>query len=169
MTDFLVAEAGIRQLHTRCADAVWRKDSAAFGDCFTKDGEWRISGMILKGRDHIAQTFGAIMGSFEAVLMNFHPPALEVGDGVAEGRTYTTELSAFANGERALAISTYYERYVLQGDRWRFAWRLFHMHYLGPPDLSGTYYRNTDYGPPPAMPGLDETSPDHSGMGASNS
>lgn len=169
MTDFLIAEAGIRQLHTRCVDAVWRKDAAAFGDCFTEQGEWRISGMILKGRDHIAQTFGAIMGSFEAVLMNFQPPALEVGDGVASGRTYVTELSAFANGERTLAISNYYERYVFEQTRWRFSWRLFHLHYLGPPDLSGSFFRNTDYGPPPAMPGLDETSPDHSGMGASNS
>lgn len=169
MTDFLVAEAGIRQLHSRCVDAVWRKDAAAFGDCFTQDGEWRISGLILQGRDKIAETFAAIMGSFEAVLMNFHPPALEVGRGVASGRTYTTELSAFANGERTLAISTYYERFVLLDDRWRFSWRLFHMHYLGPPDLSGSFYRNCDYGAPPAMPGLDEPSPDHSGMGASNS
>jgi ketosteroid isomerase-like protein len=169
MTDFMVAESGIRQLHTRCADAVWRKDAAAFGDCFTEDGEWRISGLILRGRDHIAQTFGGILDSFEHVLMNFHPPALEVGDGVASGRAYTTELSAFTNGDRTLAIGNYYERYALEGDRWRFSWRLFHLHYLGPTDMSGSFFRNTDYGPPPAMPGLEETSPDHSGMGAANS
>lgn len=169
MTDFLVAESGIRQLHARCADAVWRKDAGAFGDCFTEDGEWRISGLILKGRDTIVQTFAAILDSFEAVLMTFNPPLLDIGDGVASGRTYVTELSAFANGERTLAISNYYERFVLDGDRWRFSWRLFHLHYLGPTDLSGSFFRNTDYGPPPNMPDLGETSPDHSGMGAANS
>ena len=168
MTDFLVAESGIRQLHARCADAVWRKDAAAFGDCFTESGEWRISGMVLKGREQITGTFAAILGSFEAVLMNFHPPMLDVGEGVASGRTYTTELSAFADGTRLLAISNYYERFVLEDNLWRFSWRLFHMHYMGPTDLSGTYFKNIDYGPPPNMPSIDEVSPDHSGMGAAN-
>lgn len=169
MTDFVKAEAGIRQLHARCADAVWRKDAAAFGACFTKDGEWRIAGMVMKGSDTIAGSFGQIMTGFNRVLMTFRTPILEVGSGIASGRTYVTEQSAFADGKRTLAISTYYERFVEEGDRWLFAWRLFQLHYLGPADLSGSYFENKDYGPPPAMPPLDEMNPDHSGLGKRNS
>jgi hypothetical protein len=169
MTDFLKAEAGIRQLHARCADAVWRKDAAAFGDCFTREGEWRIAGLVMKGSDHIGQMFGQIMTGFDHVLMTFRTPILEVGDGIATGRTYVTEQSAFADGKRTLAISTYYERFAEEGDRWRFSWRLFQLHYLGPADLSGSFFENKDYGPPPAMPPLDEMSADHSGMGERNS
>ena len=40
MTDFLAADSGIRQLHARFVDAVWRKDGDSFADCFTEDGEW---------------------------------------------------------------------------------------------------------------------------------
>lgn len=48
MTDFSATEAAIRQLHALYADAVWRKDYESFGDCFTEDAEWRISGMGVK-------------------------------------------------------------------------------------------------------------------------
>ena len=48
MTDFTTAEAGIRALHQRYTDAVWRQDFDAFARCFAEDGEWRISGMVLK-------------------------------------------------------------------------------------------------------------------------
>ncbi len=44
MTDLAAADNGIRQLHARYADAVWRKDYPSFGDCFTEDCEWRIAG-----------------------------------------------------------------------------------------------------------------------------
>jgi hypothetical protein len=169
MSDFLAAEAGIRQLHARCADAVWRKDAAAFGACFTTDGEWRIAGLVMKGSGHIAEMFGQIMTGFDRVLMTFRTPILEVGPGIATGRTHVTEHSAFADGTRTLAISTYYERFAEQGGQWRFSWRLFQLHYLGPADLSGAYFDNRDYGPPPAMPPLDEMSADHSGMGKRNS
>ena len=39
MTDFLMAEAGIRQLHSRYIDSVYRKDFAAFGDCLGAFGD----------------------------------------------------------------------------------------------------------------------------------
>ena len=49
MSDFANIEAAIRQLHARYCDAVWRKDIAAFGDCFAKDAEWRIGGQETAG------------------------------------------------------------------------------------------------------------------------
>ena len=39
MTEFVIAESGIRQLHARYIDAVWRKDADAFANCFAEHGE----------------------------------------------------------------------------------------------------------------------------------
>lgn len=164
MTEFHVAAAGIQQLHSRYVDAVWRKDVAAFADCFTEDAEWRLTGLVFKGRDNIATFMQNVFPKYRFILMTFRTPLLEVGEGVATGRTYVSEQSVLANGTPFGPIGTYYERFVRQGDRWRFSWRLFHTSYVGPPDLSGTFFENPDYGAPPAMPGLDEPSFDRSGI-----
>lgn len=166
MTDFIVAETAIRQLHSRCIDAVWRRDYAAFGDCFTEPAEWRIAGMVLRGRAQIVSALERFITNSQRVLMTFRTPILEVGNGVASGRTYVSEQNAFINGRPGTTIGIYYERFVDQGDRWRFNWRLFQLHYAGPPDLSGSFFEHADYGPPPAMPDLDASTQNHSGMGA---
>ena len=43
MTNFVAAEAGIRQLQACCADAIWRKDADALGDCFAEDAVWWLT------------------------------------------------------------------------------------------------------------------------------
>lgn len=166
MTDFIVAETAIRQLHARYVDAVWRKDFAAFGDCFTEDAEWRIAGMVLRGRPEIVATLERLMTNFHRVVMTFRTPIIEVGNGTATGRTYVTEQNAFKSGRPGSTVGTYYERFIDQGDRWRFTWRLFQLHYIGPPDLSAPFFEQADYGPPPAMPPLDAPTYNYSGLGA---
>jgi ketosteroid isomerase-like protein len=161
MTEFNVAEAQIRQLHARYTDAVFRHDYAAFADCFMPEGEWRISGMVLKGREEIQSTIARILANFDRVLISFGTPILEVGDGSATGRTYVTEKCAWKNGERSTSIGRYYERFVADGKRWRFAWRLFQLHYRGPADLTGTFYDNPDFGALPGMPQLDAGTMNH--------
>ena len=156
MTDFAAAETGIRQLQARYVDAVWRKDSDGFGDCMASDCEWRIGGHIARGRAEIVDYIGLVFPRFRRIFLTFGTPILEVGDSVASGRTYVTEQSVFADGQPFFMIGTYYERFVDEGDRWRFAWRLFQFQYAGPSDLSGSFIDNVDFGAPPAMPGLDE-------------
>ncbi|MET0589131.1 MAG: SgcJ/EcaC family oxidoreductase [Novosphingobium sp.] len=160
MTDFAAAETGIRQLHALYTDAVWRQDAAAFANCFTEDGEWRISGMVLKGRPQIAETIARILDNMTRVLITFRTPLLEVGDGVASGRTYIDERCAWKNGNTNIAIGRYYERFVEVGGEWLFQWRLFELHYRGPPDMTGTFFDHPDLGPPPTMPPLDATTED---------
>jgi ketosteroid isomerase-like protein len=155
MTDFATAEAGIRELHERYTDAVWRQDFDAFGQCFAEDGEWRISGMALKGRSQCQETFTAIMARFNRVLISFRTPILEVGEGTAFGRTYIDERCAWKNGDTNISVGIYYERFVEQRGRWLFQWRLFQMLYRGDPDFTGTFYNFPDFGPPPNMPPLD--------------
>ena len=166
MTDFATIEAEIRQFHGLYADAVWRKDYDAFGDCFTEDAQWRISGMVLQGREQIVWNLRRLMPRFRRILMTFRTPILQVvGDGQATGRTYVTEQSALINGDPATTIGIYYERFVHQGDRWRCNWRLFQLHYMGAEDLSGPFFDNPDFGPPPHMPDLDAPTYNHSGFG----
>lgn len=165
MTDQVAVETAIRQFHALYTDAVWRKDYDAFGDCFTEDAEWRIAGMVLSGRPAIVDNLKRLMPSFRRVLMTFRTPILTMGDGTATGRTYVTEQNAFVNGRPGCSIGIYYERFIDQGDRWRCSWRLFQLHYLGPADLTGEFFDNPDFGPPPAMPPLDAPTFNHSGMG----
>jgi hypothetical protein len=154
-----IAES-IRDLHARYSDAVWRKDYAAFGACFTRDAEWRIGGLELRGRPHITQSIEAILGNFRKVLITFQSPILGAVEGILCARTYITEQVARTDGTANISIGRYYERFAHEDGRWLFAWRLFQRHYSGPPDLSGTYFDWDDYGAPPGMPPLDAPSGD---------
>ena len=160
MTDFLAAECGIRQLHGRYADAIWRQDSAAFAKCWTQDAVWKISGREALGRAEIAALFEASVAPSERVMMWSGIPVLEVGVGTATGRVQVTELIKRKTGEAFRTLALYYDHYREDAGHWRFARRHFNMYYFGPPDLSGDIYDGVlEYGPPPGMPGADDPTP----------
>ena len=156
MTDFMAADCGIRQLHARCLDAVWRKDADAFAACFAEDGEWKIAGIHMRGREEIRSTFAKLLGACERVQLILGPPLLDVGNGVATGRVQCTELAKMADGSSAMTLGVYYDRYVEAGGQWLFRWRHWGLHYRGPSDLSAAFVDCPDYGPFPGMPGADE-------------
>ncbi len=158
MNAFVETEAAIRQLHAKYTDAVWRKDLQAFGDCFTDDAEWRISGLVLKGRDQIVELMRKGFAHYQCILLNFRTPLLEVSDGGACGRTYVSEQSIFNDGSAYAPIGIYYERFVERDGAWKFSWRLFHTCYVGPPDMSGELFEVPDFGAWPNMPPLDAPS-----------
>jgi uncharacterized protein (TIGR02246 family) len=161
MIDQTSAAQEISQLYARYADAVWWHDYAAFGQCFAPDGEWRISGLELRGRAEITATIERILARLRKVRIVVGTPILYFGDdGTASGRIHMTEHCAWKNGDTNISLGTYYDRYALVDGRWLFAWRLFAMDYRGPPDLTGTWLETPDYGPAPAMPPLDATTPD---------
>lgn len=155
MSHLASAHSGIMELHSRYTDAVWRKDAAAFADCFTETGEWRISGRVMRGRAEIQDTISAILGNFIHVLMTFRPPILTLGEGCASGRTYVDERCAWKNGDRNISVGRYYEHFVEQDGRWLFEWRLFQLLYRGPADMTGEFFEHPDYGAPPGMPPRD--------------
>jgi hypothetical protein len=163
MTEFHVADAAVRQLHARYCDAAYRKDYDSFGDCFTEDCEWRIGGAILKGRSNIVDHAQKVFARFKRIFVTLRTPILDVGDGVASARTYLTEQNVLNDGTSIHPIGIYFERFVDCGDRWRFKWRLFQTHYVGPADLSGNFYDQPDYGAPPNMPAFDATTLDVTG------
>lgn len=153
--DFCTVDARVRQLHARYTDAVWRKDADAFAECFMPDGEWRISGMAMCGRGQIRDTIAAILGRMNRVLFTHGHAVLDCVDGEWLGRVMVNERVSWADGKSNISIGRYYERYVEHDGQIRFAWRLFELHYRGPPDLTGEWFQHPDYGPPPAMPPRD--------------
>ena len=164
MTELHIAECHIRQLHAHYVDAVWRQDLDAFVDCFTDECEWRIAGHVITGRTATRQFMQSVFPKFRRILLTMRTPCVDVtGPGQANARTYFTENSVMADGTPLLAIGSYYERCVDEGDRWRFSWRVFRTEYAGPTDMSGPFWDNMDYGPPPAMPPADTIPPDFSG------
>lgn len=166
MNQFAEVEAGIRQLHARYVDAVWRKDAQAFGACFAEDGEWRIAGMVLRGRSAIVEAIARILGGANRILMTFQPPVLALQDRRhASARTYVTEQCSWADGRTNLNIGRYYEHFVEDAGQWRFAWRLFQALYTGPFDLTGSWFDEPDFGPPPGMPPLDAMPPPPRSLG----
>lgn len=156
MIDFLTADFGIRQLHARFVDAVWRQDAASFADCFASDGIWKIAGMVLTGREAIGEACVTLLGRCERIQLVTGQPILDVSEEGAIGRLQVTEFAKKKDGTSAITFGTYYDRYVDQDGAWRFQWRHWSMAYHGPVDMSGAYVVPPDYGPFPAMPGADE-------------
>lgn len=151
----LAAEIGIRRLHALCADAVWRKDRAAFVACFVPDGEWKVAGQHLHGHQSLGDGFDAFLALNERVLMSFASPILEFAADHVSGRTYTVEHVKTREGSGASSIGIYYERFVELAGRWHFQWRHFDFCYFGPPDLSAPFFAFADHGRPPAIPNRD--------------
>jgi uncharacterized protein (TIGR02246 family) len=156
MNKFVIADSGIRQLHARFIDAVWRKDADGFAECFSSDGEWKIAGMHMRGRAEIAGAIGKLLGVCERVIIMLGLPILEVHGDTAVGRIYVTEFAKMMDGSSAMSVGIYYDRYVEEGGRWRFRHRHWSFQYRGPVDLSAPFAGVPDYGAFPAMPGPDE-------------
>lgn len=158
---FAAIDAAIRQLHARFVDAVWRQDAEAFAQCFALDGEWKIATMHMRGRAEIGATVGKLLGLCERIVLLAGQPLLELGEpgagpANATGRMPMTELAKLKDGSSALTVGIYYDRYVEEDGRWRFAWRHWGLHYRGPIDLSAEMVPCPDYGPPPGLPDADE-------------
>ncbi len=155
MTDWLLAEAGVRRLYGLYADALWRKDTAAFGACFAQDAVWKIAGRKLQGRAEIVAGFEAFTTSAHKVAMFTGLPIVSLNGDEVTGRTQVTEYSKLKDGAAIRTLGIYYDRFAEADGRWMFRWHHFDMSYYGPPDLSAPYFDCADYGPPPGFPGRD--------------
>lgn len=156
MTDLVAADCAIRQLHARFLDAVWRKDADAFAGCFAPDGEWKIAGLHMRGREEVGTTFAKLLGACERVQIILGIPLLDVNGSTAIGRIQATEFAKMMDGTSAMTLGIYHDRYVEVEGRWLFQWRHWALHYRGPADLSAPFVECPDYGPFPGLPGPDE-------------
>ncbi|KPF91849.1 hypothetical protein IP81_07175 [Novosphingobium sp. AAP83] len=156
MTDLIAADVGIRQLHARFADAVWRQDAAEFSGCFAEDGLWKIAGMEIAGREQIAEMCDKMLGRCSHIHIITGLPILDVKDGTAKGRLNMTEFARMQDGSTAMTIGWYHDDYVEVGGRWLFKKRHWGMKYRGAPDLTGHFADTPNYGAFPDGPADDE-------------
>ncbi len=156
MSDFAEADAGIRQLHARFTDAVWRQDAELFADCFARDGVWKIAGMEMKGREEIADACRRMLGRCSHIHLIVGLPIIEVNGDTAIGRLNMTEFARMNDGATAMTIGWYHDRYVQEAGKWHFQHRHWSMKYRGAPDLTGAFADTPDYGAFPEMPSPDE-------------
>ncbi|MDE2303313.1 MAG: nuclear transport factor 2 family protein [Sphingomonadales bacterium] len=156
MSSFAEAECGIRQLHARFVDAVWRQDAEAFALCFAPEGEWKIAGMHIKGRAALADACRRLLGRCTHIQLMPQPAMLEITGDSAIGRQHMIELARMQDGSSAMTIGINYDRYRLVEGAWRIAWRHWTTHYRGPVDMTGPFVAAPDFGPFPGMPGADE-------------
>ncbi len=154
--DMLAADFGIRQLHARFADAVWRQDADAFASCWARAGAWKIAGLHLQGRDAIAQGCGQLLGRCSRIHLVSGQPILGEVDGGVRGRLGMTEFAWMPDGTQFITFGQYHDRYVEEDGCWRFAERFWSFKYRGPIDLSAPLVDTPDYGAFPAHPGPDE-------------
>lgn len=157
--DLLMAEGNIRRLYGRYSDAVWRKDVAAFRDCYAEDAIWKIAGRTLRGRTEIGDFFAMTLVPSLRVMFWSSLQTLDLQGAMATGRTQVTELIKRNDGSARRTLAIYHDRFVRLQAGWRFQFHHYEMQYSGPPDLSGPYLECTDYGPPPAMPSADGPTP----------
>jgi hypothetical protein len=163
--DQVIAEYSIRQLHARYADSVWRQDWETFGDCCTKDCEWKIGGITLNGRTEIVDYMRELFATkFRSLFITLRTPLLDVKKDRASGRTYMSAQNIMADGTAFTPFGVYFEHFVKEGDSWRFSWRLFQTLYAGPADLSGSFFKQLQFGPSPGMPPRDVETLDTTGL-----
>jgi uncharacterized protein (TIGR02246 family) len=134
----LADEREIRNLVARYCHAIGERDDAAWADTWAEDGEWRVLGACLRGRDAILAHYLKLVAGVRWVVQFAHDGIVRVEGDAASGRWQIHELLQWESGAGGRNIGRYRDRYVRCADgAWRFALREFHAVHLGPPDLSG--------------------------------
>ncbi len=156
MNRLIEADFGIRQLHARFADAVWRQDAKSFAECFASNGVWKIAGMRLEGREVLEDAFGKLVGRCRRVhLLNGQPLLQLEGDG-AIGRVSMTEFAWMPDESQFYTVGYYHDEYVEEDGAWRFATRHWSFKYRGQLPIPADLVDTPDYGPFPVRPDPDE-------------
>ena len=135
MSDAATEERAIQRLVATYADAVGRRDDKTWGDTWAEDAVWEVLGQRPQGRDKIVELFLRLMSGFPMIVQIANGGILDVNGETATGRWYITEY-AMGGAAPLFNLGHYHDRYVKQGDVWRFAERRFSMIYSGAPDLS---------------------------------
>ncbi len=133
-------DLAIRDLVYRYADAVCRRDEAAWGATWAEDGVWQLpSAPRMEGRDAIVGLWVNAMGGFPFVAQIVHNGTLEIDGDRATGRWYLTEHLKFADGNGMFNIGCYQDRYVKRNEQWLFAERHYAVLYNdeGKGDMTG--------------------------------
>ncbi len=116
--------AALRALNDSYADAVNRRDAAAWGPLWAEEAGWNLMGAEVAGRTAIVALWERAMAGFAFVAFFGQVGSLRVSGHRGEGRIWTHELLEGPDGERR-PLGRYDDLYVRDGGIWRFARREF--------------------------------------------
>lgn len=129
-------ELAIRNLVARYADAVNRRDEAAWADTWAEAGEWSLLGRAAQGREAARELLAEFLAGLSLVVQVPASGVVRVQGDRATGRWTITEQGKLANGNAFLSLAAYDDEYERGAGEWRFASRRLTLFYMGPPDLS---------------------------------
>jgi len=147
--DALEKELAIRKMLAVSSDCVWRKALDEYGACWANDGEWRIMGLVVNGREAIKVTWGQFMDGLKTAWQVTPNMIIEVDGEVGYGRLYIQETLQQPDGSVNVMRGIYHDTYKMEDSKWVFAKRHIDIVYMGPADMSGRFYETVPYGPAP--------------------
>jgi hypothetical protein len=134
------ADAAIRTLVSKYAQATVANDAEAWAATWADDGIWDLMGNAPEGRDAVVAYWKTLMGNIPFVYQLAGEGSIEI-DASGErgtGRFPTVEFVKLGDGPGNLMLGTYHDVYVVERGEWRFAERRMKIRYMGPADLSGS-------------------------------
>lgn len=135
----------IAELVHRYADAVVHRNEAQWAATWAPDAVWELGGgHRVEGREAIVGLWNGAMDGFAAVIQNVVNGTADLDDaaGTGSGRWYVIEHWRRTDASAGILLAHYDDNYLLTGEGWRFASRELTIHYMGPPDLSGTFHNS---------------------------
>ena len=84
-------ERALRSLIARSSDCVWRRDPTGYGACWTREGEWRVLGEVIKGREAIVARWSELMAPSARVWQLAHNIVFGENNGTMVDRLYLEE------------------------------------------------------------------------------
>jgi uncharacterized protein (TIGR02246 family) len=130
-------ELAIRALVARYCHAVAERDDAAWAETWAEDGEWKVLGQEVRGRDAILARYRVLVAAARWVVQVATDGWIELAGDSGTGRWQIAESIQTKDGRALLNMGRYVDRYRRDaGGVWRFARRELLGSYFGPPDLS---------------------------------
>jgi ketosteroid isomerase-like protein len=118
-------QLAIRALHDSYADAVFRRDAAAWGANWAEDGRWHLMGTTVEGRDSIVALWNGAMGGFAFVAFFRQCAAIEIDGDTAIGRVFTHEVLEGSDGTLSRPVGRYDDHYVKRDGHWLYQERRY--------------------------------------------
>ncbi|MFT5531000.1 MAG: hypothetical protein ACI91O_001016 [Candidatus Poriferisodalaceae bacterium] len=137
----------IEDLVHRYADAVVHRDGVQWESTWAPDAVWELGqDRRMEGREAIVEFWHTAMGGFDAVIQTVLNGTAELDEsaGTGTGRWYVSEQFQRTNGDAGILSAHYDDEYKVVAGEWLFTNRGLVVHYMGPPDLSGTFF-NTGF------------------------
>jgi hypothetical protein len=145
----LEIESALRDLLGRSSDCVWRKDVENYAQCWATDGAWHILGEVHRGREAVAAAWSERMSRYARVWQVSHNVVFGFDRDLPAARLFLEEHFVTAGGATSVLKGIYHDTFTFEAGAWRFASRHIDLAYVGPPDLSGSWFPMVDHGPGP--------------------